>query len=106
MLLLLPIAAARSLIILTSNVGSSVIAKGGATVGFQLPTQADPEADKYARVRGLVLEELKVGARRRQRGSEVQGAHDAAHAMRSCWPPTRPLTPAGLLPPRAAQPHG
>jgi ATP-dependent Clp protease ATP-binding subunit ClpC len=48
------------LIILTSNVGSSVIAKGGATVGFQLPTQADPEADKYARVRGLVLEELKA----------------------------------------------
>lgn len=51
----------NTLIILTSNVGSSVIAKGGATVGFQLPTSADPEADQYGRVRTLVLEELKVG---------------------------------------------
>lgn len=35
--------------------GSSVIAKGGATVGFQMATQgADPEADKYSRVRSLV----------------------------------------------------
>ncbi|KAL4441273.1 hypothetical protein ABPG77_011510 [Micractinium sp. CCAP 211/92] len=51
----------NTLIILTSNVGSSVIAKGGATVGFQMATQgADPEADKYSRVRSLVLEELKA----------------------------------------------
>ena len=58
----------NTLIILTSNVGSSVIAKGGASVGFQLPTGADPEADKYSRVRSLVLEELKVG------GGGVEGA--------------------------------
>lgn len=45
----------NTLIILTSNVGSSVIAKGGATVGFQMATAgADPEADKYSRVRSLV----------------------------------------------------
>lgn len=51
----------NTLIILTSNVGSAVIAKGGSTIGFQLPSAGDPEADAYARVRTLVLEELKVG---------------------------------------------
>ena len=53
----------NTLIILTSNVGSSVIAKGGAGVGFQLATEGqDPAEGRYARVRSLVLEELKVGA--------------------------------------------
>lgn len=50
------------LIILTSNVGSSVIEKGGGGIGFQLASAGDdPEAGKYSRVRSLVLEELKVG---------------------------------------------
>ena len=51
----------NTLIILTSNVGSSVIAKGGSSVGFELPSAAgDAEGDTYSRVRTLVLEELKV----------------------------------------------
>ena len=51
----------NTLIILTSNVGSSVIAKGGSSIGFELPSAAgDAEGDKYSRVRTLVLEELKV----------------------------------------------
>ena len=55
----------NTLCILTSNVGSSVIAKGaGATVGFQLPSGEEGEggeaAGQYRRLRGLVLEELKV----------------------------------------------
>ena len=55
----------NTLCILTSNVGSAVIAKGGnATVGFQLPTSEGGEggeaAGQYRRLRSLVLEELKV----------------------------------------------
>ena len=42
--------------------GSTVIAKGGGGIGFQLASAGDdPEAGKYSRVRSLVLEELKVG---------------------------------------------
>ncbi len=50
-----------TLIILTTNVGSSVIAKGGAGIGFELRGEAETaEQAKYSRVRGLVMEELKV----------------------------------------------
>lgn len=50
------------LIILTSNVGSAVISKGGARVGFDLPCAGgeSAEAAKYDRIRSLVLEELKA----------------------------------------------
>ena len=41
----------NTLIILTSNVGSSVIAKGGSSVGFQLPTAGSEEDNRYSRVR-------------------------------------------------------
>lgn len=52
----------NTLIILTTNVGSSVIAKGGGGIGFELDNSAEggPEAAKYSRIRGLVMEELKV----------------------------------------------
>lgn len=51
----------NTLIVLTSNVGSSVIAKGGGGIGFQLE---DAEGQKpgeaaYSRVKSLVMEELK-----------------------------------------------
>lgn len=60
----------HSLIVLTTNVGSSVIAKGGAGVGFELPdvdSDGDGDTDKvvkpgaqhHARLRSLVVEELK-----------------------------------------------
>jgi ATP-dependent Clp protease ATP-binding subunit ClpC len=55
----------HALLVLTSNVGSAVIAKGGGRgLGFALPDQAGEEAAAaYGRVRELVLEELKVRAR-------------------------------------------
>ena len=49
----------HALLVLTSNVGSAVIAKGGGRLGFALPDQ-DAGAAAYGRVRELVLEELKV----------------------------------------------
>ena len=52
----------NALLVLTSNVGSSVIAKGGGQLGFALPSEEEAEgAAQYGRVRALVLEELKVG---------------------------------------------
>ncbi len=50
---------ANTLIILTSNVGSAVIAKGGGALGFQLATDEE-DGGAYSRVRSLVMEELKV----------------------------------------------
>lgn len=50
----------NTLIILTTNVGSSVIAKGGGGIGFELRGEAETaEEAKYSRIRGLVMEELK-----------------------------------------------
>mmetsp|Transcript_13777 Transcript_13777/g.34700 ORF Transcript_13777/g.34700 Transcript_13777/m.34700 type:complete len:800 (+) Transcript_13777:403-2802(+) len=46
------------LLIMTSNVGSSVIEKGGQQLGFQLPTD-NAEEDSYNRIKSLVNEELK-----------------------------------------------
>ena len=49
----------NTLIILTTNVGSSVIAKGGASgIGFELP-DADAAGARHGRLRTMVLEELK-----------------------------------------------
>lgn len=49
----------NTLIVLTSNIGSNVIAKGGGgQIGFQL--EEDVEAGNYARIGNLVKEELKV----------------------------------------------
>mmetsp|Transcript_15886 Transcript_15886/g.43283 ORF Transcript_15886/g.43283 Transcript_15886/m.43283 type:complete len:925 (+) Transcript_15886:158-2932(+) len=47
----------NTLIILTSNVGSSVIEKGGGGLGFQL--NDDAEDTSYQRIKTLVNEELK-----------------------------------------------
>merc|ERR1719326_2604187 len=46
------------LLILTSNIGSSVIEKGGQTMGFQVPSDNEEERS-YQRIRSLVLEELR-----------------------------------------------
>jgi ATP-dependent Clp protease ATP-binding subunit ClpC len=43
----------NTLIIMTSNVGSSVIEKGGATLGFQLDTDSEEE-QSYNRIKNLV----------------------------------------------------
>jgi ATP-dependent Clp protease ATP-binding subunit ClpC len=48
----------NTVIILTSNLGSNVIAKGGAKLGFEIPTES-PEDAQYAQIRGLVMEELR-----------------------------------------------
>jgi ATP-dependent Clp protease ATP-binding subunit ClpC len=47
----------NTLIILTSNIGSKVIEKGGSSLGFEFDNQ--PEAS-YNRIRNLVNEELKA----------------------------------------------
>jgi ATP-dependent Clp protease ATP-binding subunit ClpC len=47
----------NTLIILTSNIGSKVIEKGGGGLGFDFDTQADAS---YNRIRNLVNEELKA----------------------------------------------
>eukprot|EP01024_Parvocaulis_polyphysoides_P059034 TRINITY_DN6373_c1_g1_i4.p1 TRINITY_DN6373_c1_g1~~TRINITY_DN6373_c1_g1_i4.p1 ORF type:complete len:883 (+),score=173.42 TRINITY_DN6373_c1_g1_i4:184-2649(+) len=47
----------NTLLIMTSNVGSSVIEKGGGGLGFQL--DADEEDSSYNRIKTLVNEELK-----------------------------------------------
>ncbi|KAL6769511.1 CLPC1 [Auxenochlorella protothecoides x Auxenochlorella symbiontica] len=47
----------NTLIILTSNVGSSVIEKGGGQIGFQLDTNEEDRS--YNRIKTLVNEELK-----------------------------------------------
>ena len=50
----------NTLLVMTSNVGSNVIAKGGGQLGFQLG--GDSEVDThYGRIKTLVTEELKVG---------------------------------------------
>ncbi|MBD2294477.1 ATP-dependent Clp protease ATP-binding subunit [Anabaena sphaerica FACHB-251] len=46
----------NTLIILTSNIGSKVIEKGGMSLGFEFDNQADAS---YQRIRSLVNEELK-----------------------------------------------
>lgn len=49
----------NTLLICTSNVGSSVISKGGARLGFEMP-KANGESAQYGSMRSLVMEELKV----------------------------------------------
>jgi len=52
---------ANTLLIMTSNVGSAVIAKGGGSLGFQLAGGDDEEdGGAYSRISSLVKEELKV----------------------------------------------
>jgi len=50
-----------ALIVMTSNVGSQVIARGGGGgIGFELPAEGDSaEEHRHQRVRSLVLEELR-----------------------------------------------
>ena len=47
----------NTLLILTSNIGSKVIEKGGGGLGFEL--QEDQTSSQYNRIRALVNEELK-----------------------------------------------
>ena len=47
------------LIVLTSNVGSKVIAKGGGGLGFQLQDDDEEGSAEYKRIREKVLDELK-----------------------------------------------
>jgi ATP-dependent Clp protease ATP-binding subunit ClpC len=48
----------NTLIIMTSNIGSRVIEKGGGGLGFDFSTESAEEA-QYTRIRNLVQEELK-----------------------------------------------
>lgn len=48
----------NTLVIMTSNVGSHVISKGGATLGFQAQTEEE-DGGQYSRIRSLVMEELR-----------------------------------------------
>ena len=47
-----------TLLIMTSNIGSQVIEKGGKSLGFQVPSESTDERS-YQRIRSLVLEELR-----------------------------------------------
>merc|ERR1712216_882433 len=47
------------LIVLTSNVGRKVIAKGGGGLGFQLQDDDEEGSAEYKRIREKVLDELK-----------------------------------------------
>ncbi|XP_057870471.2 ATP-dependent Clp protease ATP-binding subunit ClpA homolog CD4B, chloroplastic [Cryptomeria japonica] len=49
----------NTLLIMTSNVGSSVIEKGGRRSGFLFQFEEDEEDNSYTRIKSLVLEELK-----------------------------------------------
>lgn len=49
----------NALVIMTSNIGSNVIAKGGSQIGFQLEDD-DVESQEYSRIKSLVNEELKT----------------------------------------------
>jgi hypothetical protein len=51
----------HALVVLTSNVGSAAIAKGGSGLGFQLGGATEAAEAGYLRTRSLVMEELKVG---------------------------------------------
>ena len=48
----------NTLLIMTSNIGSQVIEKGGKSLGFQVPSE-DTDERSYQRIRSLVLEELR-----------------------------------------------
>lgn len=48
----------NALVIMTSNIGSNAIAKGGSQIGFQL--EDDQESREHSRVKSLVNEELKT----------------------------------------------
>jgi len=48
----------NTMIIMTSNIGSSVIAKGGGSLGFALETD-DPANSSYTRMKSMVMEELR-----------------------------------------------
>jgi ATP-dependent Clp protease ATP-binding subunit ClpC len=48
----------NTLLIMTSNIGSKVIEKGGGGLGFEFST-GDPSDSQYNRIRSLVNEELK-----------------------------------------------
>merc|ERR1719238_1550759 len=49
----------NTVIVMTSNLGSNVILKGGQGMGFQVPTEASAEDVSYSRIRGLVMEEMR-----------------------------------------------
>ena len=50
----------NTLLVMTSNVGSNVIAKRSGQLGFQLGGESEVDTH-YGRIKTLVTEELKVG---------------------------------------------
>ena len=86
----------NTLIIMTSNVGSSVIEKGGGGLGFQLDT--NEEDSSYNRIKTLVNEELKQYFRPEFLNRCTPNCHITDHlwiisVITSSWTPTR-RTPA------------
>ena len=72
---------ANALVVMTSNVGSAAIAKGGAGLGFQL---GDAEEAGYGRVRALVTEELKQFFRCAPGGPPCHYGSDVAFDVHHC----------------------
>ena len=64
----------NTLIIMTSNVGSSVIEKGGNSIGFQLQAEDSEEERSYNRIKTLV--------RRRRLSPPLAASY--GHLARSC----------------------
>ena len=50
----------NTLIVMTSNLGSNVIEKGGNAFGFMPPSKEDEEEEKYSNIRSLVMDELRT----------------------------------------------
>ena len=86
----------NTLIIMTSNVGSSVIEKGGGGLGFQLDT--NEEDSSYNRIKTLVNEELKQYFRPEFLNRCAPNCHITGHPwiisfITSSWTPTRRTPP-------------
>ena len=80
---------ANTLVIMTSNVGSSVIVKGGGSLGFQLAGNDEEDGGAYSRISSLVREELKV-------------RHQPATSRTAKQPPTAHNSPHGAIVPSSA----
>jgi len=50
----------NALLVMTSNVGAHVVAKGGRALGFDIGPEEDAAGRAYGRVKSLVMEELKT----------------------------------------------
>ena len=68
---------ANTLVVMTSNVGSAIIAKGAGVLGVQLAAADKADNGRYSRTLVLVLEELKA------RG--IYSAMLLSTERASCW---------------------